>query len=331
MIGTTHFINAVVQRAAVDAGGGRCALASRSVTRCRHFATGRRTWRRSPKAPLPRWRAVLSTTAAPSCRSTRRPFAARRGKCASRACAPWRFRRFFRPSTTSTSSAPRRSSPRRCRTAAITMSSDLGRIGLLERENAALLNAALSELARDTIAAFNQAIRDSGIDAPALHHAERRHRGRGCTTAMRFPVYSFASGATNSMRGAAYLSQLDDAIVIDVGGTTTDVGPAQTGVSARIELGGQHRRRADAVSHAGLALVWARWRQSRVLWSRCKWGRFPWAIGLVSDGLVFGGEQLTATDVAVAAGLLDLGDAARVAHLDSAMRQPRARCLPRDD
>src|SRR6195256_5767070 len=49
---------------------------------------------------------------------------------------------------------------------AITCSSDLGRIGLLERENAGLLNAALADLARETIAAFETAIRDSGIAAP---------------------------------------------------------------------------------------------------------------------------------------------------------------------
>src|SRR4030088_3451689 len=50
--------------------------------------------------------------------------------------------------------------------AAITCSSDLGRIGLLERENAGLLNAALADLSRETIAAFETAIRDSGIAAP---------------------------------------------------------------------------------------------------------------------------------------------------------------------
>ncbi len=49
--------------------------------------------------------------------------------------------------------------------AVITCSSDLGRIGLLERENAGLLNAALAELSRDTIAAFEKAIRGLGIAA----------------------------------------------------------------------------------------------------------------------------------------------------------------------
>ena len=42
--------------------------------------------------------------------------------------------------------------------------------------------------------------------------------------AERFPVLTLASGPTNSMRGAALLSGLSDAIVVDIGGTTSDVG-----------------------------------------------------------------------------------------------------------
>jgi hypothetical protein len=53
-----------------------------------------------------------------------------------------------------------------CPGAAVTLSHRLGRIGLLERENAALLNAALAGLARDTIAGFRAAIAATGIDAP---------------------------------------------------------------------------------------------------------------------------------------------------------------------
>src|SRR4051795_150348 len=44
-----------------------------------------------------------------------------------------------------------------CPDVAVTRSHDLGRIGLLERENAALLNAALIELARVTVAGFRAA------------------------------------------------------------------------------------------------------------------------------------------------------------------------------
>ena len=46
---------------------------------------------------------------------------------------------------------------------------------------------------------------------------------------MLFPVQTFSSGSTNSMRGAAYLSGLQNAIVVDIGGTTTDVGVLRNG------------------------------------------------------------------------------------------------------
>lgn len=43
------------------------------------------------------------------------------------------------------------------------------------------------------------------------------------------PVYAIASGAVNSMRGAAVLSAAQDAIVIDIGGITTDLGVIKGG------------------------------------------------------------------------------------------------------
>jgi N-methylhydantoinase A/oxoprolinase/acetone carboxylase beta subunit len=47
----------------------------------------------------------------------------------------------------------------------------------------------------------------------------------------------------------------------------------------------------------------------------------PQSVGyeITSRALVFGGSELTATDVAVAAGLADIGDRGRVAHLDHHM------------
>ena len=38
------------------------------------------------------------------------------------------------------------------------------------------------------------------------------------------PVLTFQSGPVNSQRGAALLTGLQHAVVIDIGGTTTDVG-----------------------------------------------------------------------------------------------------------
>jgi N-methylhydantoinase A/oxoprolinase/acetone carboxylase beta subunit len=200
--------------------------------------------------------------------------------------------------------------------AAITCSSDLGRIGLLERENAGLLNAALADLARDTIAAFEKAIVDSGIAAP-LFITQNDGTVAEAALALRLPVYSFASGATNSMRGGAYLSGLDDAMVIDVGGTTTDVGQLRHGfpreANSVVKVGGVRTLfRMPDLTSIGLG------GGSHV--SLDPLGVGPLSVGyrLLREGIAFGGAQLTTSDIAIASGRLALGDRGKVAHLDAA-------------
>jgi N-methylhydantoinase A/oxoprolinase/acetone carboxylase beta subunit len=201
-------------------------------------------------------------------------------------------------------------------TARITCSSDLGRIGLLERENAALLNAALGALARSTIAAFEAAMRDGGVEAP-LFITQNDGTVAEAAQAMLLPVYSFASGATNSMRGAAYLSGMGDAMVADVGGTTTDVGQLRHGFP----------REANSVVHIGGVRTLFRMPDlfsfglgggSHVKLEPLSIGPLSVGYRLLSEGIAFGGKQLTTTDVAIAAGRLALGDPARVRQLDAA-------------
>jgi N-methylhydantoinase A/oxoprolinase/acetone carboxylase beta subunit len=200
-----------------------------------------------------------------------------------------------------------------CPEAAVTLSHDLGRIGLLERENAALLNAALVGLARTIVAGFTRAIAASGIAAP-LYLTQNDGTVMAADIAAALPVMSFASGATNSMRGAAFLSGLSDAMVIDVGGTSTDVGQLRRGfpreANSVVEIGGVRTlfRMPDLLSIGlgGGSVV----------------ERDPLAVGpqsvgyrLTREALVFGGDTLTATDAAVAAGLTEIGDAGAVAGL----------------
>ena len=200
-----------------------------------------------------------------------------------------------------------------CPDVAVTLSHDLGRIGLLERENAALLNAALHDLAVTTVTAFRKAIAEAGLDAP-LFLTQNDGTVMQAETATAFPVMSFASGATNSMRGAAYLSGLDDAMVVDVGGTTSDIGQLRHGfpreANAVVEVGGVRTlfRMPDLLS-IGLG------GGSHVEQDPVRVGPLSVGYRLTSEALVFGGDRLTATDIAVAAGLIDLGDRARVAHL----------------
>src|SRR6266852_974279 len=204
-----------------------------------------------------------------------------------------------------------------CPDVAVTLSHDLGRIGLLERENAALLNAALNDLAVTTVAAFRRAIADSGIDAP-LFLTQNDGTVVQAEIATAFPVMSFAAGATNSMRGAAHLSGLDDAMVVDVGGTTSDIGQLRHGfpreANAVVEVGGVRTlfRMPDLLS-IGLG------GGSHVEKEPVRVGPLSVGYKLTSEALVFGGNRLTATDIAVAAGLVDVGDRSRVASLPKSL------------
>jgi len=202
-----------------------------------------------------------------------------------------------------------------CPDVAVTLSHDLGRIGLLERENAALLNAVLHDLAVETVAAFRKATAESGIDAP-LFLTQNDGTVMQAETAIAYPVMSFASGATNSMRGAAHLSGLEDAMVVDVGGTTSDIGQLRHGfpreANAVVEVGGVRTlfRMPDLLS-IGLG------GGSHIDAASAKVGPLSVGYRLTQDALVFGGAQMTATDIAVAAGLLDVGDRSRLASISA--------------
>ena len=197
--------------------------------------------------------------------------------------------------------------------ASLTLSHELGRIGLLERENVALLNACLQQLARKTIAAFTEALRGSAIAAP-LYLTQNDGTIMRAETASRFPVWCFASGPTNSMRGAAFLSGLDDGVVVDVGGTTSDIGYLKGGfpreANAAVEIGGVRTlfRMPDLLS-IGLG------GGTEISADGSRIG--PQSVGfrLLEKARVFGGDALTATDIASAAGRVELGDRARVAGL----------------
>jgi N-methylhydantoinase A/oxoprolinase/acetone carboxylase beta subunit len=200
-----------------------------------------------------------------------------------------------------------------CPDAHITLSHELGRIGLLERENAALLNAALIDLAQATVTSFTAAIAASGIEAP-LYLTQNDGTVMPAEVAIALPVMSFACGATNSMRGAGFLSGLTDAMVIDVGGTSTDIGQLRHGfpreANSVVEIGGVRTlfRMPDLLS-IGLG------GGSLVVTEPLAVG--PKSVGyrLTRESLVFGGATLTATDIAVAAGIIEIGDSGAVAHL----------------
>lgn len=201
----------------------------------------------------------------------------------------------------------------------ITRGAEVGRIGMLERENAAILNASLRGIAEHVVSSFEQAIVDAGLSAE-LFISQNDGTLMTSDWALEYPVLTFSSGPTNSMRGAAALSGVDDAIVVDIGGTTSDVGILKNGfpreAAAEVEVGGvkTNFRMPDvfSIGLGGGTIV-------RVNDGRLSVG--PESVGhlLTRDALVFGGETMTTTDIAVASGIAELGDPRRVAHLDAGL------------
>lgn len=195
----------------------------------------------------------------------------------------------------------------------VTRSREIGSIGIIERENAAVLNAAIRGLAEKAYGSFQDVLTKHGI-AAELFITQNDGTLMSIEYAKRYPVLTIASGPTNSLRGAAFLSGLKNAIVVDVGGTTTDVGVLANGFpresSSAMEMGGVRTnfRMPDLVSIGlgGGSLVDLDATPPKV---------GPRSVGyrITSEALVFGGGTLTASDVAVAAGMASLGDTKRVA------------------
>jgi N-methylhydantoinase A/oxoprolinase/acetone carboxylase beta subunit len=201
--------------------------------------------------------------------------------------------------------------------ARISLSHEIGRIGLLERENAAAMNACLSALAVRIVQSFRDALVGLGITAP-FYISQNDGTLMSAEFVEKYPVLTFASGPTNSMRGAAFLSGLKDAVVVDIGGTTSDVGvlaqgfPREASVAVRIGGVRTNFRMPDVLSF-GLG------GGSHVKQEPLQIG--PQSVGyeITSRALVFGGSDLTTTDIAVAAGMADIGDKSKVAGLSKSL------------
>ena len=110
----------------------------------------------------------------------------------------------------------------------ISLGHQVGGIGLLERENAAILNASLGGIVGGVIDAFVAALATHGIvGTPYL--TQNDGTLMSVDQARALPVLTIGGGASNSIRGAGVLTGLTDALVIDVGGTSTDVGALAQG------------------------------------------------------------------------------------------------------
>lgn len=188
----------------------------------------------------------------------------------------------------------------------VSLSHEIGSLGLLERENATILNAALTAVAERTVDAFLSAMSQREMDT-TLYFARNDGTLMNTLQATRRPIFMISSGPANSIRGAAHLSGVNDGIVIDVGGTTTDIGMIKSGFprasSAGAEIGGVttgiHLPDIVSLAIGGGSIV--------TDLPEVKVG--PQSVGrqLNEVSRAYGGEVTTATDVGVADGDVKLG------------------------
>jgi N-methylhydantoinase A/oxoprolinase/acetone carboxylase beta subunit len=128
------------------------------------------------------------------------------------------------------------------------------KLGSVERATTAALNASLLGVLQTFVVAVRRALQRRRIDAPLMVV-----RGDGTLMsdafAARSPVETIHSGPAASAIGGRFLSRLDDALVVDVGGTTTDIALIQAGQVAVNEEGATVGNYKTAVKAANLMSI----------------------------------------------------------------------------
>src|SRR5256885_2885916 len=81
----------------------------------------------------------------------------------------------------------------------LSLSHEIGSIGLIERENATILNGALAGVARDVARAMREALTAHGLD-PVTLFAQNDGTLMGLDQAPRYPVLTIGSRPANSVR-----------------------------------------------------------------------------------------------------------------------------------
>ncbi|QPG73224.1 hypothetical protein FOA43_000531 [Brettanomyces nanus] len=209
----------------------------------------------------------------------------------------------------------------------VVLSHTISGIGLVERENATILNASIKKFGRKIIRSFVGAANRLGLKCPVML-SQNDGTVLSVKDALETPIRTFSSGATNSMRGAAILCSGDpdvkgqNVIVCDVGGTTTDVGqllntgfPRQSAMysyvgGVRMNFSMPH---VVSIGLGGGSIVRKDDKGITV-------GPDSTGSGIVTDSIIFGGSTVTTSDISVATYI----DAKGIATLPDAMKMGNA-------
>lgn len=190
-----------------------------------------------------------------------------------------------------------------------TLSYAIGGMGLLEREKAAILNSALIPFLGHSFKGLTTLIHSFGLNVE-VWMTQNDGTLLSVEEAGKYPLKTVAAGPTNSFIGGSKLATAEDAIVVDVGGTSTDIGVVREGIV---------RRSLRSTTIGDITLNFA-------MPDSCSMpigggthidkGYYGnWIIGLTSCGSnlphisqIFGGSQLTLTDLACVLGDMEIAE-----------------------
>jgi DUF917 family protein/N-methylhydantoinase A/oxoprolinase/acetone carboxylase beta subunit len=208
----------------------------------------------------------------------------------------------------------RRSTGRKFR---ITLSHTVSSIGFLARENTAILNASLRPIAEHTIRGFRKAMNSifQGSHCP-LYLTQNDGSVMSAAEASRLPINTLNSGPTNSIMGGAFLWKIasnangadsdkprESLVVLDIGGTTADAGMLLPNGMPRMSSVSSYI--AGVKTNFGLPAVESVGLGGGSIVNELADGSVivgPDSVGfeIQKKALIFGGSIITATDISMA-------------------------------
>ena len=190
----------------------------------------------------------------------------------------------------------------------ITCSYEISGLGFLERENATILNTSLKYVMAKGFQNIQNALKELLPECP-MYMVQNDQSAMTFDEACHLPILTIASGQTNSFVGASLLSGYKNALVIDVGGTSSDIGLVLEGMPKRsshsTKIGGVHMQFSlpdtNSLAIGGGSIV-------------TEEGVGPLSVSknLFKEALCFGGSTCTLTDLGVLLEALEIDGAKTV-------------------
>lgn len=181
----------------------------------------------------------------------------------------------------------------------ISLSHKISGVGYLERENSTILNAALKKVMKKGFNKLKMVLKKLNITS-SLYITQNNGSRIDLNEAIEYPILTLSAGPTNSFVGALSLCKISDAIIVDIGGTSTDIGLIKNGVPRRSlntsDIGGVKLNLSmpDVVSLAVGGGSYVSLNPNRI---------GPKSVGRnILSSLSLGGSQLTLTDIALKSG-----------------------------